>query len=188
MKSLGHWLMYPILLSMLVACGKENESGKTPIPLPGMGNPYTSGATPYNYQNVNVEQVLLQNPCAGVAGAQGRTQYVIDVDPMQFNPPTQIGAGDFFVGVTSYGDVAVIHGRGANQPAQFIGYLCARTHIPPNTPSQLLPGIKIGASTRCLFKPITAATITFANIDRADFRILDGGTSRRVPFTPPVCN
>ncbi|HXH75846.1 MAG TPA: MGMT family protein [Bacteriovoracaceae bacterium] len=192
MKSLGNWLMYPVLLSMLAACGKANESGKSPINFPINGNPISIGNTPYNYQGVNLEQVLIQNPCInGYGGMTGMNQPytnqrtpAIEISLTGFK--TQIPPGDIYVGVTSYGDVAAVVGRAVGQPPVFIGYLCPRSFTQQGT-GQLM-GVEVGANTpRCLFKPITKATVVFPGGATAEFRWLDGGNSQKQPFAPPVC-
>lgn len=193
MKSLGRWFVYPILLTMLVACGKENESGKNGagIALPVLGNPYAVGQTPYSVQGVNIQEVMRQNPCVnGYGGMAGMTQpYNNQRIPIQLplvGFKTVVAPGDIYVGVTSYGDVATVVGQAIGQPPLFVGYLCPRAFTQQGT-GQLL-NLEVGANTpRCLFKPITRATVIFPGGVTADFRWLDGGNSLRQPFAPPVC-
>jgi hypothetical protein len=188
--------MRPIFLTalmfLILSCGKENESGKSSThTVPEIGNPVSIPSTPYTYQNVNVQEVLNQNPCVnGYAGISGMTQpYTnqrtqIQVQLTGFK--TVVSPGDIFVGVTSYGDVAVVSGQAAGQPPLFVGYLCPRSFTQAGT-GQLM-NVEVGANTpTCLFKPITAATIVFPGGATADFRWLDGGNSMRQKFVPPVC-
>jgi hypothetical protein len=195
MKSFSHWLFYPAILTMLIACGKDNESGKNGAAAPF--NPvYQPVTSPYvNSSGSSVNLVIAQNPCTnGFTGMPGMTQpysnqrfqFQVDVNPQTFDPPTHIGLGDFFVGVTSFGDVAVIVGRGLGQPANFIGYLCPRPS--PDGQGTVERYIKIGEATpKCSFKPIVAATVHFPAGEPARFRMLEGGNSLRQPFQPPVC-
>lgn len=194
MKSLGRWFIYPVLLTMLIACGKENESGKTAAPVyQPLTSPYT---TQYQGASIQVNQVLASNPCrSGFTGIPGQTQpydsqrfqFEVAVNPQTFNPPTNVMQGDFYVGVTSFGDVAVIVGNGLGQPAKFIGYLCPRASASTGQ-GMVSPYIKIGASSpKCAFKPIIAATVTFPGGERADFRWMDGGSSMGQPFPMPIC-
>jgi len=192
MKSFRNWLIYSTLLSLLLACGKDNESGKTPVSVPVTGNPYSVSSTPYSYQGVNVSQVLLQNPCvngyAGMTGMSSQTytnqRTTIQVQLTGFK--TQVSPGDIYVGVTSYGDVATVVGQAVGQPPLFVGYLCPRSFTQSGTGQ--LTGVEVGANTpKCLFKPITKATIVFPGGSTADFRWVDGGNSQRQPFAPPVC-
>lgn len=198
MKSLGHWLTYPILITMLIACGKQNESGRNggaigipTLGIPTLGNPLTVGQTPYSYQGVNVEQVLVQNPCVngfnGIPGmAQPYTNQRIPIQVPLVGFKTIVAPGDIYVGVTSYGDVATVVGQAVGQPPLFVGYLCPRSFTQQGQ-GQLI-GVEVGANTpRCLFKPITRATIQFPGGATAEFRWLDHGNSMRQPFAPPVC-
>jgi hypothetical protein len=196
MKLLTHLLMCSLLLSMLIACGKDNESGRmtAPIPVPNpyvVPNPYAPvNTTPYAFQGVNVDQVLAQNPCvngfAGHASPQPYTNHRTTVQVQLTGFKTVVAPGDIYVGVTSYGDVATVAGQAVGQPPVFMGYLCPRPNVPAGT-GQLL-GVEVGANTpRCLFKPITKATVIFPGGMTAEFRWLDGGNSNRQPFLPPVC-
>lgn len=198
MKSLGLGLLHLALLTMLLACGKENESGKSRTSW-DYGNPYVTNpnlgygpinSTPY-YSSVGqipVTNVINQNPCrSGTGYNQNRIQIQIPLT----NFPTVIPAGDVYVGVTSYGDVAVLAGQAAGQPPIFVGYMCERSFAPTGQ-GQLL-GIKIGSYSRCSFKPMTAATMIFPGGATAEFRWMDGGSSQvganqmPLPFPQPLC-
>jgi hypothetical protein len=191
MKSLGLGLFHLTLLTVLFACGKNNESGKNGSTW-SYGNPYTNGGypiqtinSPYSYQGRSVNEVLQQNPCiSGFSGMMGFSQpYAGQRIPIQIpltSFPTVIPPGDMYVGVTSFGDVALVAGQAVGQPPLFVGYMCPRS-FSPSGQGQLM-GIKIGAYSNCLFKPITAATIVFPGGGTAEFRWLDGGSSMRTKF------
>ncbi len=190
MKSLGLGLLHLALLTMLLACGKENESGKSNSSW-DYSNPYVSNpnlgygpinSTPYSYGGIPVTQVINQNPCrSGGSFNQNRIQIQIPLT----NFPTVIPAGDVYVGVTSFGDVAVLAGQATGQPPVFVGYMCQRSFAP--TGQGQLMGIKIGSYSRCSFKPMTAATMVFPGGATAEFRWMDGGSSQGGPFPPPLC-
>jgi hypothetical protein len=191
MKSLGLGLFHLTLLTILFACGKNNESGKNGSAW-NYGNPYTNGGypyqainSPYSYQGMSVNQVLQQNPCVGgFGGMMGYNQpYSGQRIPIQIpltSFPTVIPPGDMYVGVTSFGDVAVLVGQAVNQPPLFVGYMCPRS-FSPSGQGQLM-GVKIGSYSNCLFKPITASTMVFPGGATAEFRWLDGGSSMRSKF------
>lgn len=177
----------------LVSCGRNNESGRRSNSW-DFGNPYVNGQlpftginSPYAFNGTSVNQVIQQNPCinqfGGVPGFSGQP-YNGQRIPLQIpmlNFPTVIAPNDVYVGVTSFGDVAVLAGQGANQPPLFVAYMCPRS-FSPSGQGQLL-GVKIGSYTNCLFKPITAATMILPGGGTAEFRWLDGGSSMRTPFS-----
>lgn len=193
MKSLGLGILHLALLTMLVACGKDNESGKPSSRSWGFGNPYTTGYrninSPYSYGGMSVNQVMQQNPCVGGFGGMPGypgSQYQGQRIPIQIpltNFPTVIPPNDIYVGVTSFGDVAVLVGQALNQPPLFVGYMCPRS-FSPSGQGQLM-GIKIGSYSNCLFKPMTAATVVFPGPvpATAEFRWMDGGSSMRQKFS-----
>lgn len=187
MKSLGLGILHLALLTMLLACGKENKSGKTntwDYSNPYVTNPnlnYAPINSQYSYGQIPVNNVITQNACRGYGGYhQNRIQIQIPLT----NFPTVIPAGDVYVGVTSYGDVAVLAGQATGQPPIFVGYMCQRDFAP--TGQGQLMGIKIGSYSKCSFKPITAATMVFPGGATAEFRWMDGGSSQG-PFPPPLC-
>lgn len=193
MKSLGMGLLHLTLLLAVFACGKNNESGKKSSAW-SYNNPYGTGYnpianinSPYSYQGMSVNQVMQQNPCrSGFNQMPGYTNQTyagqripIQIPLTQF--PTVIPQNDLYVGVTSFGDVAVVVGQGAQRPPLFVGYMCPRSFAPTGQ-GQLL-GVKIGAYSNCLFKPITASTIVFPGGATAEFRWMDGGSSMGQPFS-----
>ena len=192
MKSLGLGLLHLTLLIAVVSCGKNNQSGRSGTNW-GYNNPYTSGLppvgninSPYSYGGMSVNQVMQQNPClGGFGGMPGFNQpYAGQRLPIQVpltNFPTVVPPGDIYVGVTSYGEVAVLAGQAVGQPPLFVGYMCPRS-FSPSGQGQLM-GIKIGSYSNCLFKPMTAATVVFPGGGSAEFRWLDGGSSMRQKFT-----
>lgn len=180
-----------LTLTLLIGCGKKNQSGKSSTSNWDFSNPYGMPAnvfnSPYSYGGQSLNTVLAQNPCiSGYGGMPGYTnqaysgQRIQQSIPLQ-NFPSTIAPNDIYVGVTSYGDVAAIVGSAPGQPPVFVAYLCPRSFAP--TGSGQLTGITIGAYTKCLFKPITAATMAFPGGATANFRWLDGGTSTRQRFS-----
>jgi hypothetical protein len=193
MKSLFIGLLQLTIILTVVACGKNNESGKKSSNW-DFANPYGGQFpvvgninSPYSYGGMSVNQVMQQNPClSGWGGMPGynNQQYAGQRIPIQIpltNFPTVIAPGDIYVGVTSFGDVAVVAGQNVNQPPLFVGYMCPRSFTP--TGQGQLMGITIGSYTNCLFKPITAATIVFPGGAEARFRWMDGPTSTGQKFT-----
>lgn len=187
MKWLGLGLFHLSVLTMIASCGKDNESGKNKNPYSWSG---TSGLgsvnSQYSYQGMSVNQVIAQNPC--VSGFGGMTGYGgvyqgqrMPIQVLLVNFPSVIAPGDVYVGVTSYGDVAVLAGGAPGQPPVFEGYMCPRS-FSPSGQGQLM-NIKIGAYTNCLFKPITAATVVFPGGATAEFRMLDFKSSTLQKFT-----
>lgn len=199
MKSLGLGILHLAVLTALFGCGKENESGKKNQWY--WGNQYGTGGYT-NAVNINspyrdrsgrtVNEVLAQNPCRGGLGNVGFPGFPSGGLPQNYanmripiqipltSFPSVIAPGDIYVGVTSYGDVAAVVGQAINQPPLFVGYLCPRSFAPSGQ-GQLM-GVKIGAYTQCIFKPIVASTIVFPGGGTADFRWLDGGTSMGTRF------
>lgn len=197
MKSLGLGILHLALLTMLFACGKDNESGKKSKSW-GFGNPYSTGYSPitninspYSYGGMSVNQVMQQNPCkSGFGGMpmpgypqQGYSGQRFPIRVPLTNFPTVIPPNDIYVGVTSYGDVGVLVGQALNQPPLFVGYMCPRS-FSPSGQGQLL-GVKIGSYSNCLFKPMTAATVVFPGPvpSTAEFRWMDGGSSMGQKFS-----
>ncbi len=191
MKSLGLCLS---LLTMLAACGKKNETGKSSYPFSNpygtstpYGTPLSNINSPYSYGGMSVNHVMAQNPCqngyGGMPnpGGQPYNNQRMAIQVPLTNFPTVIPPNDIYVGVTSWGDVAVLVGTQAGQPPLFVGYMCPRAFA--QTGSGQLQGVKIGAYSQCLFKPMTAATVVFPGGGLAEFRWLDGGNSVGQRFT-----
>ena len=192
MKSLGLGLLHLTLLTFIFSCGQNNESGKSSSSW-GYGNPYSNGHSPitnvnspYSYGGMSVNQVIQQNPCR--SGFSGVTAYAdqnyagkrIPIQVPMLNFPTVIPPNDVYVGVTSFGDVAVLVGQALNQPPLFVGYMCPRSFSPSGQGQ--LTGVKVGSYSNCLFKPMTAATVIFPGGGTAEFRWVDGGSSAGTKF------
>lgn len=186
MKSLSFLFLSLALLSLLAACGKDNESGKKNNY--AYGNPYYNGQyaavnSPYAYGNVSVNQVIQNHPCMTTgAPSQNRLQAQFPLTGF----PTVIPVNDIYVGVTSVGDVAVLVGQGGGQPPLFVTYMCQRMYT-ANGQGQL-SDLAFGSYSRCNLKPITRATMYLPGSPTPlYFRWLDGGNSMRQPFPQPIC-
>jgi len=179
MKSVTLSLMSLLLLSFLASCGKNNESGKSSY---NYSNPYCSGincspytgaigpiSSPYHWAN----SAQAENPCA--AGTYYSNQRIpIQTQMMGLN----IAAGDVYIGVTSYGDVAVVAGTG-NRTATLSAYLCPRA-ANSGTGSITQPALNT-ALMGCEVKGITAMDIRFPDGQVAKFR--DPSFGIRNPYT-----
>jgi hypothetical protein len=182
MKSLGFYLLNLALVTMLVSCGKNNESGKSN----SYGNPYYSNQygtinSNYSYGGVSVNQVIQSNPCiSGGVQSQARVQVQIPV-PLQ----TVMPQGDMYVGVTSSGDVGLLVGQGSAS-AIFVAYICQRGVQYNQTTQPQITDLAFGSYSQCSFKPITRATVMLPGAYvPLYFRWLDGGSSVGAKF--PFC-
>jgi hypothetical protein len=174
MKSIGKCLLLAALLAMLAACGKQNTSGKTNSW--SYGNPYTyPGVNMNSLGAVNspvalVNQIMQSYPC------QSNPQNPMGRIPLQVpltNFKSQVAPNDFFVGVTSVGDVAIVIGTALGQPPMFLGYMCPRSFA--QSGSGQLTGVEINANmTRCTVKTLSAR-IVFPGGSEANIRAMDAG-------------
>ncbi len=177
-------LILPLLaLSMLVACGKDNKSGKNEW---SYSDPYlgtiNNGSIP-SYGGRSVSAVLSEVSC--YAGGNGQRQQM-QLPLTGFN--TVIPSGDFYVGMTSYGDVGVLIGQGNHAP-MFIAYLCPRPFT--NYQGSIISNVRVGSYSRCHFKPLPSATLIFpGGTGTAEFRMLDFGKYVGQPNLAPltICN
>lgn len=175
MKSIGLYLLNLSLLALLVACGKDNESGKkssynynNPLCQPGygcQGNYYNSGQigainSPIAFAN----QAQAENPCA--AGTYYSNQRIA-IQTTISGLPGVLAPNDVYLGVTSYGDVAVIVGTGSTS-ATLYAYVCPR--FSTSGQGQITPPTVGAMSQSCQVKPITAMTMMFPDGQRAAFR------------------
>lgn len=174
-------------LVLLASCGKDNESGKSNNGLypGGYGNPYTQlpgygsinspYSTPYSNGNFAVNQIFQYHPCTvtpGLPQARATVQIPVNISPRHMS------ASDIYVGVTSVGDVAVLAGQNSSI-AMLVGYICQRNTLPLQLNSAtLIESIAYGASTQCIFKQLTRATVGIPGLPTPlFFRPLEGGTS-----------
>lgn len=173
--------IFIILPFMFFSCGKNNQSGQDSwqYPNPNTINPITNINSPYSFNNVSINQVLTENPCISSQNNVGAQRIPLQIPLTNFS--SVIAPNDIFLGVTSYGDVAVLVGQATNTPPLFVAYLCPRSFSPTGQ-GQLL-GVKIGSYSQCLFKPITAASVVFPGGSSAEFRWADGGSSARQKFS-----
>ena len=186
MKSLSFYIMFLPMLSLLAACGKDNETGKKNNY--AYGNPYygTQHGTvnsPYQYGNVSINEVINRHPCV-TTGQPNQARIQAQFPLTGF--PTVIPVNDIYVGVTSVGDVAVLVGQGGGQPPLFVTYMCQRMYT-ANGQGQL-SDLAFGSYSRCNLKPITRATMYLPGSPTPlYFRWLDGGSSLGRPFPQPIC-
>lgn len=181
MKSFGLHLLTLALLVMLVSCGKDNESGKSNM---YYNNPLYGGIinpnSPYSVGNISLNTIMNENPCLnnyyGYTNAGGTRQTI------QLPAVTVTGGpiSGSYVGVTSFGDVAIVQGNGSQ--AVLTAYLCPRSFAPQGPIQQTIP-VKAGAASSCIVPPIVAATLNFGYGQTADFRMLEFGSSMKRPFS-----
>lgn len=129
-----------------VSCGKDNSSGKG-----SSTDGYGSGIYNYagygtQYGNYTLQEMMniisQENPCA-----QGGTRVRVQI-PLNIN----VNVGTPYVGVTSFGDMAVVQNQGQ---AVFEMYICPRSGA--NGQGQLISNPVIESSTYCAIGQITAA-------------------------------
>lgn len=156
-------IIFPLLaLTLIVACGKDNKSGQKDSWT--YSDPYLGPGT----APANLQALFSAVPCNMNPGANRQR---MDLPLQGFQ--TIIPAGDTYVGITSYGDVAVIQGNGTSSP-KFSAYLCHRDFTTPQ--GSVLSNVRIGSYSNCQFKPITSATLVFpGSVATAEFRMLDFG-------------
>ena len=178
-KHLGFAL---VMGSLLVGCGKDNKSGQSSQwGINGLGGPGTWQAMG-GISNSVVNAAVNENTClggqSGIYSNGGQQRYAI-----QFNitSVTGIASGDYYVGATSYGDVAVIVGQGVNQPALFIGYVCTRGGMAIGGAGQQPGNVALLAYSNCEAKTMNASMYVEGFL--ANFRTIAGGTSRGVKFS-----
>lgn len=188
MKSLRFGLAHLVILAALVSCGKDNESGKkTQFQYPGAClpgaacSPYMGNVGMYPsqipYQNIASIANLAQqeNPCAtGTYYSQQR----IPVQTQLSGLKGIVASGDYYVGVTSYGDVAVLVGNGTRN-AMLYAYLCPR--VGSSGQGYITPPTLGSYSQKCNVKGIVAMDIIFPDGYPAKFR--DPSYGRINPIT-----
>lgn len=200
MKSMGFYLLTLALLAFLGACGKNNESGKNSWQY---GNPYYSGQNPYlgigqlpqniqalanNYSCIGGYQGQIYPGYPGAPQFQANSRTVIQVP---LTGSTIVSSMQPYIGVTSYGDIAMITSNGPGQPPVFTAYLCPRGFAQQGQ-GQLI-GVKVGSNAlRCRNVPsITAADVILPGGIVAKFRSLDGGAYTSCGMQgiySPTCN
>jgi hypothetical protein len=192
MKSIIFYLMNLTVLFMLVACGKDNESGKkntyaSTSPY-GYNSPYSTGNfSPIVSSGYNaiVDQVLAQTLC-WTSGAPNQNRMRFEFPLTNF--PSVVPAGNIYVGVTTVGDVAMLVGQGTNAPL-FVTFMCQRYYT--SGQGQLVE-LATGSTSRCAVSPLAKATMIIpGNAQAISFRMLDAGrlnqAGQLVPYAPPVC-
>lgn len=175
--------------SLLVACGKENKSGQTNNTqwgINGLGvGTYGSIGT---VSNSIVAAAINENVCLGgqnniYSNPTNSGRYAVQF-PINITP---FAANDFYLGVTSYGDVAIVVGQGAAAQPLFIAYVCPRNSIAGSQGQLLSNPTLMTSSPSCgvSVKPMNATMVlpsAYGN-DGLLFRWADGGTSRGTKFS-----
>ncbi len=182
--------------SLLVACGKDNKSGQGGLSQWGING---LGVGVGQYGQIDLSQIshpvviaaINENVCIGSNGGSAYPTAVTNQGVrygVQFPLTGQTGmvAGDYYLGVTSFGDVAVVVGQGPSQPPIFIAYLCNRGGIGgqgqlARAPQFMTSGPYCGSA----IKPMNAtlALPSAFGQDGALFRWADGGASTGAKFS-----
>ena len=188
LKHLGFTLL---MGSLLVACGKDNKSGQsgglTQWGINGLGvGQYGQVGT---VSNQVVAAALAENVClGGTNNIYGTGQFATGRFAVQFPVNmTPFTAGDFYMGVTSYGDVAIVVGQGATAQPLFIAYVCPRDGIAGGQGQLLANPTLLSYSPSCgvTVKPMNATMVLPTAFGQSGlaFRWADGGTSRGTKFS-----
>lgn len=171
MKSFGLYLLNFALLAMLVACGKDNESGKSSYANPYYGNQYGNINSPYAYNGASLNQVMIQNPCRY---GSGRVQ--VQIPATGFSSTMQ--QNEIAVAVSYYGHVAALIGRGYSQPPLLVVYLCQMGGVSYVNGTPQVVDLALGGSSQCAFRELTRATILVPGSPAPIFMgSLSGGSS-----------
>ncbi len=178
--------------SLLVACGKDNKSGQSSLSQWGING---LGVGQYGQigtiSNSVVAAAVSQNVCLGGSNniyGYNSSQYNTGRYAVQFPlNMTPFTAGDFYMGVTSYGDVAVVVGQGASAQPLFIAYVCPRSGMSGGQGRLLANPQLLSYSPHCgsSSKPMNATMVLPSAFgqDGLAFRWADGGNSQRMPFS-----
>ncbi len=166
-----------LILFALVGCGKDNKSGKNnngAYGLNALGTVGQYGGTSIGYNGFSVQQIVSENRCANGAPDQARVRSTVPA--MVSTPPV---LGDVYVGVTSFGDVAVL--VGTQQGWAFESYLCPRGMM--SQPQQYPPqGVTLLAYSGCRLKQMNAS-LPLPDGSVANFRSMQYGSSMGAPFS-----
>jgi hypothetical protein len=151
------------LAMLAIGCGNENTSGKGNNNAPinngyGIGQYGNGQYGQYSMQQI-IEIVGQENQCA-----QGGQRALVQIPLNGVN----VNIGNSHVGVSSYGDIAIVHNNGA---AVMDIYICQRAGV--SGQGQLLANPILEASQQCPIGQITAANI-----------VLSGQQQYQVAFRP----
>jgi len=152
LKSLG--VLFAVAL-ISISCGKNNSSGKSSNTagvggIGGIGVPGT-GAYGYpgygtQYGNYTLQQMMdivaQENPCF-----EGGVRQYVQI-PINMN----VNSGGAYIGVTSYGDIAVVQNQGQ---AVLEAFICPRSSA--NGQGQLTQNPVINIAENCAVSEISAA-------------------------------
>ncbi len=169
-------IMILVLFALVTACGKDNKSGKKNNGYYGfnqLGTVSQFGGSSIAYNGFSVQQVVLENRCINGAPDQYRQRVTVQA-PVQ----SVISNGDIWVGVTSFGDVAVVGGT-AQGPIMEM-YLCPRSQMTGGTAQPSL--VTLLPYTSCRIKQMNAS-VRLTDGSVANFRAMDFGSSAGVPFS-----
>lgn len=166
-------MMILFLLAVMASCGKDNKSGKNNYGLNSLNTYGAYGGTNIRYSNFSVQQVIAENPCIGGFNNNARFR---TTTPAQVN--SVIPNGDVYVGVTSFGDVAVL--VGTPQGPAFEAYICPRQVMSGATGGA--QGITLLPYTNCGFKQMNAR-LPLPDGTVANFRAMDYGNSAGQRFS-----
>lgn len=159
-------IMILILFALVTACGKDNKSGKKNNGFYGFNQLGSNGqyvGTRIAYNGFSVQQVVLENPCANGAPQQYRQRVTL---PAQVR--SVISNGDIWVGVTSFGDVAVV--GGTTQGPILEAYICPRSQIATGAAQAGL--VTLLPYTSCRIKQMNVS-VGLSDGSVANFRAMD---------------
>ena len=169
-------IMILVLFALVTACGKDNKSGKKNNGYYGfnqLGTAGQYGGSSISYNGFSVQQVVIENPCLNGAPDQYRQRMTVAA-PVN----SVISNGDIWVGVTSYGDVAVIGGTAQGPIME--AYICPRSQM--SSAAGQPSGVTLLPYTTCRIKQMNAS-LRLSDGSVANFRAMDYGNSRQQPFS-----
>lgn len=140
-------VMLGLTSTLMVSCGKKNTTGGGGSDS-GIYDVYTqtyAGAQGMNLPSNWFEIIAQENPCQQ-GGRRAQVQIPVDVN---------VNAGGLYVGVTSYGDVSVIHNQGG-RPVMDL-HICPRAGLTGQ--GQLTQHPVLNNSRVCPIGEITAGDV-----------------------------
>lgn len=174
--------------SLLVACGKDNKSGQNGGI--GLGQFGINGLGIGQYGQIGsisnsiVAAAINENVCiSSQNGIVGSSRYAVQYTlPLPQSGAGGIPAGDYYLGVTTYGDVAVLVGNGVNAGPTFVAYICSRGLMGVGGQAQQMPwNVSTLSYSNCEAKGLNASTTAEGFL--LNFRSPMFGTSRGTKFS-----